>query len=218
MEITERLSLKISTDATFEDDDIKQTIVGYGENFKTIDEVLAKSASNSEDLNIGERYGYGVRVWDSTPSIGEYIGWVNVREGVYAPEWKPLEEYVLGELVRATPDNGNVYKCIVEGRSMMNTPTFLTNDNVEFYDANGNKWSAEYNYEVDDVVFSTDSSSLFYYICETAGLSSTEEPDWGNTPVGTTVIDGSVVWRKEKTVKWKQVDDACNFRPFGKIE
>lgn len=218
METTEKLVLKLTTDATFETDDIKQTIVEYGNNFQKLEYAVSDTGESVEDLIVGHRYELAKKVWDANPQPAGYAGWVNLREGIYAPEWGKLKNYSLNDLIRAKPDNGNVYKCITDGRSMITTPTFLTNVNVEFYDANGSKWIPNKNYELGDVVFSLDSSVIFYYVCETAGLTETDEPLWSNVPVSTTVKDGSVVWRKEKTVKWKQVDASCNFRPFGKIE
>lgn len=218
MENIGNLDLKVVTETTILTDGIKETLIEYGNNFKKLDYDGLESGKNEEDMVVGSEYALGKKVWNAMPTIGDYVGWVNIRKGVYAPEWKPLKTYTTDSLIRAVPDNGNVYKCITEGRSMNKKPTFLTNPNVEFYDANGNKWMPQYNYEVDDVVFSTDGSVVFYYICETAGISSMEEPDWNLISSGTTLIDGSVTWRKEKTVKWKQVNTSSNFRPFGEIK
>lgn len=218
MESTSNLNLKKTTLSTWVEDNPKDTIIEYGENFEKIDLFIAESTGNPEDLVVGKTYYYATRIWDNSPSLGEYIGFVNLREGLYAPKWTPLKNYVIGDYVRAVVDNGNVYQCVVDGRSMNTVPTFLTNTNVEFHDAIGNQWIPNYNYEVDDIVFSTDGSKLFYYICETSGLSDVVEPEWANVIEGTILIDGSVVWRKEKTVIWKQVGASSNFRPFGKIE
>jgi len=218
MENTANLGLKITTPSSWSEDDVKETWLEYGKNFGIIDKIIADSTGNPEELKIGQLYSYGARLWDNSPTIGEHIGFVNVREGVYAPKWEPLKKYTVGDYVRPTTDNGNAYQCVVGGRSMNKTPTFLTNKNIEFYDAIGNQWMANYNYEVDDVVFSTDGTKVYYYICETSGLSDIVEPKWDTVNEGITHIDGSVVWRKEKAIKWKQVASASNFRPFGKIE
>lgn len=210
--------LKVTTDATIETDDIRETIVEYGKNFEKLDYQSADSGSNKEDMKSGKSYELGKKVWNANPSIGDHVGWVNIRDGIFANEWKPLKTHLVGDYIRAVPDNGNVYQCVTAGRTMANKPTFLTNKNVEFYDAKGNKWMPQYNYEVNDVVFETNGSVVFYYICETAGLSSTNEPNWNSHSSGVSFIDGSVTWRKEKTVKWKQVGTSANFRPFGKIE
>lgn len=218
MEKTKNLNLDITTSTSWDLDDVKDTIIKYGDNFDLIDSLISDSINDLAGLTVGTKYPYAKKLLNSTPLLGGYIGWVNIREGVHAPVWLALKAYALGDLIRTTPDNGNVYECVTDGRSMANTPTFLTNSNVEFYDANGNQWMINYNYNINDVVFSTDGNQTFYYICETAGLSDITEPVWNNIPAGTTIIDGSVVWRKEKTVKWKQVNPSCNFRPFGKIE
>lgn len=218
MQTTNKLGLKITTPLTFDTDDIKDTITSYGNNFEVLEEEVTDSIGDITNLTSGRLYKYGKRMWDNTPLLGGFIGWVNVREGVYAPEWRKNTAYLVGDYMRATPDNGNVYQAVVNGKSMMKTPTFLTNPNVEFSDATGNQWMSTYNYDVDDVAFPTDGSTTHYLVCETAGLSDTSEPNWTTIPVGATATDGSVVWRREKTVKWKQVAASCNFRPFGKIE
>lgn len=218
METTKGLKLKITTQDTFKSDDVKETITEYGNNFKTLEKEIAEAVDDISSLEVGRLYKRGEKVWNSYPSIDDYIGWVNIREGVYAHEWSPLSYYSEGDIIRAKPDNGNIYKCISGGRASNSAPNFLTSSGVEFNDARGDKWRPEYNYEANDIVFATNGSQLFYFVCETAGLSSEDEPSWSNIVNGTTTIDGSVVWRKEKTIKWKQIDVSCNFRTFGKIE
>ena len=212
------LTLDIVTNGTFDSDDIKDTIIGYGENFLAIEKYLRESTNTPESLAIGQDVPKGKIMWNENPVIGSYIGWVNTREGKHAPSWKPRTNYSVGQEIKATPDNGNIYRCVTAGRSMINTPTFNVGNGVEFHDANGYKWLPNYNYNVNDVVFAVNGSKLFYYVCETAGITNVTEPSWSSVLSGSTVIDGSVVWRKEATVKWKQVGISSEFRPFGKIE
>ena len=212
------LELDIVTNTTFDTDDIQETIVSYGQNFAKLENQLKVETSRPDDIEFGQHVEIGKKLWNSNPNVGDYVGWVNIREGKHCPAWKPKEHYTVGQEIRATPDNGNVYKCVSAGRSMIKNPTFLLGNGVEFYDAVGNKWFPSYNYEVNDVVFALNGSKLFYYICETAGITDTSEPDWTSVLQGTTVIDGSVVWRKEANVKWKQIGTSADFRPFGKIE
>lgn len=218
METSKNLSLNIVTTTSIKTDKIEDTLIGFGDNFKKIDKVLGNSMSSVAMLKVGTRYMLGERFWNSAPTIGMYIGWVNTREGIHATEWKPLKNYTLNETISAKPDNGNIYKCISEGRSMRNTPIFSTSANAEFYDAVGTNWMDEYNYDVNDVVFPTDGNKNFYFICETSGFSSEIEPNWDSVTSGTTTIDGSVVWRKQKAIRWQQVDTSCDFKPFGKID
>lgn len=218
MENTSEMNLIITTEATFDSDDIKDTIVGYGENFKKIEKHLTEKTNSPELLAVGQYFSKGKMILNQNPNIGDYVGWVNTRNGLHAPSWTPKTNYTIGATIKANPDNGFVYQCVTAGRSMFNNPVFLQGDGVEFYDANGNNWIESYNYQVNDVVFATNGSKLFYYICETAGISDVSEPSWSSINSGTTVIDGSVVWRKEANIKWKQIDNACDFRPFGKIE
>lgn len=212
------MKLKVTTNSTFATDDIQQTVVGYGENFKTIEKYLTETTTSPELIATGQYFEKGKILYNRNPVIGGHVGWVNIREGYHAPLWESKKVYTVGEQVKAKPDNGNIYQCVTAGRAMANSPTFLTGKNVEFYDANGNKWFPNYNYSVNDVVFAVNGSKIYYYICETAGYSSSSEPSWASVQAGTTVIDGTVVWRKETTIKWKQIDVSSNFRPFGKIE
>ncbi|MGE8033864.1 hypothetical protein [Lysinibacillus sp. NPDC093692] len=212
------LELDITTNTTFDNDDIKETIVNYGKNFSAIEKYLRESTSSPNNLAVGQMIEKGKIIWNENPVIGSYVGWVNIREGKHAPSWKPNVNYTVGQEIKATPDNGNIYRCVTAGKSMVNSPTFLQSEGVEFYDAIGNKWFPNYNYKVNDVIFPTNGSKLYYYICETEGLTGENEPVWSSVVTGTTVIDKSVVWRKEATVKWKQVGISSEFRPFGKVE
>jgi len=212
------LELDIVTNSTFDTDDIKETIVKYGENFMSVEKYLREATTTPDSLANGQPIEKGKIIWNSNPVVGGYVGWVNIREGKHAPTWQPKNSYTVGQEIKAKPDNGNIYRCVTAGKSMVQSPTFLVGNGVEFYDANGNKWFPNYNYQVNDVVFAVNGSKLFYYICETAGITGTSEPVWSSVPTSGTVIDGSVVWRKEATIKWKQVDISSEFRPFGKVE
>ena len=218
METTKKLGLKTVTDSSFEKDDIKETIVNYGTNFNKLEDYLTSSVQSIEELQDNTLYSIGHILWNKTPITGGHIGWVATREGIHAKKWKSNKNYIVGDLIKAEPDNGGLYECIVEGKSTTTPPTFLSGLHLEFYDANGQNWRKEYNYEVGDLVFSTNGSKQFYYICETAGYSSSSEPEWSLVQNNTAFIDGSVVWRKAKTIKWKRIGNSCEFRPFGKIE
>lgn len=219
MEETSILKFKITTDSSFDGgDDIKDTITEYGENFIKIENEFSEEVEKLSDISMGNFYRLGKKIWNKHPDIDDYIGWVNIREGTYAPKRKISTLYNEEDLIVPESDNGNVYKCISDGRTSHNQPTFLVSSGVEFFDAEGTNWVSEKNYTVGDIVFPVDETKLFYYTCETSGLSGLSEPSWNNTSVGSTLIDGSVVWRKEKNIKWKQVGTSCNLRPFGKIE
>lgn len=212
------LNLDIVTPSTFDTDDIKETIVSYGNNFSELEKYLKESATSPETISTGQLIENGKIIWNRNPVSNGYVGWVNTREGKHAPEWKPKTRYTVGQEIKAVPDNGNTYTCVVAGRSMANVPTFAVGMGAEFYDANGNKWFPNYNYQVNDVVFAVNGAKTAYFICETAGLTDNVEPIWSSVLAGSTLIDGSVVWRKENTIKWKQSGKSSNFRPFGKIE
>lgn len=212
------LNLEITTTETFELDDIKETIVNYGKNFIDIEKYIRGGELSPEETADGNVVTKGKIVWNDNPTIGSYVGWVNIRTGVHAPEWKPDQAYLAGSVIKAKPDNGNIYTCTVAGKSMSNNPTFLVGTGIEFYDAVGDFWYPDYVYNVNDVVFPTNGSKLFFYVCQTAGITNGTEPSWSSVATGSTVINGSVVWRKEATIRWKQSGVSAGFRPFGKVE
>jgi len=217
---TTNLGLEIATETIrTENVRIDETIIAYGENFKILDNLLGEKASNADDLVQGKEYKVGDRIWNGNPVQGGYVGWVNIRQGIYAKERVAKKKYQVGELIRATPANDNVYECVVTGRAAVKNPVFLTAMGAEFEDAQGTVWEPDKIYQVNDVVFSTDGKKVYYYICETSGKSdSLIEPDWDTYQESTALNDGSVVWRKEKMIIWKQKAKSANFRPFGKID
>lgn len=218
MESKTSIDLKISTDNSFLEDDIKESIVEYGENFVKLYDFIGGYSKGTSLFEIGKMYDNAVRIWNDAPAIGEYVGWVNLRRGVYAPEREVSKNYSKDDLVTSPNQNGYYYKCIENGKTDTSTPLFSTSSNAEFFDVQASQWQGQRNYNVNDTVVSRDGSQIFYFICETAGFSGIGEPNWNNVATGTTVIDGSVVWRKEKNVKWRRMASSCHFRPFGKIE
>lgn len=218
METTNQLELNITTAATFEDDDIKQTIIEYGNNFKALEQYVKNATDSIDELDDNRLYKVGHILWNKTPVSGSFAGWIVIREGIQAKQWLANKKYSIGNLVKPPIDNGGLYECVVEGQSSTTSPVFLNTLNQEFYDVAGATWRSEFNYEVGDLTFPTNGSKLYYYICETAGYSSTTEPIWSSIQNDTAFIDGTVVWRKAKNIIWKKVGTNCEFRPFGKIE
>ncbi len=218
METTNILKLNITTESSFEDDDIKQTIIEYGSNFVKLEKYLKDATPSIEDLSDNKYYPIGHILWNKAPVTGSFIGWVVTREGIQAKKWMPNKNYSIGNLVKPPTDNGGLYECVVNGKSSTTPPTFITSLNQEFQEVTGKSWRNEFNYEVGDLVFPTSSNKTYYYICETAGYSSPIEPEWSSFQNDTAFIDGSVVWRKAKNIIWKKVGTNCEFRPFGKIE
>ncbi|KOS61416.1 hypothetical protein FJQ98_16810 [Lysinibacillus agricola] len=218
METTDQLDLNITTESSFSDDDIKQTIVSYGDNFKKIEQYMKNSTNSIEDLSDNKLYKVGHILWNKTPVITSFVGWVVTREGIQAKNWLPNKNYSIGNLVKPPVDNGGLYECVVDGKSSTTPPTFLTVLDQEFYEVTGSTWRNEFNYEVGNLVFPTNGNKTHYYICETAGYSSPTEPEWASIKNDTAFVDGSVVWRKAKNIIWKRVGTNCEFRPFGKIE
>ena len=213
------LDLKLVTEASYGTDNIKETIISYSDNFTKLEKALKESVTAPSLIPLGQEYDTGVIFWNGAPSTGSYIGWVNTLKGLQVNPWQPKTEVKIGDKVKSIPTNGNYYTCISEGRTVALQPVFYVGAGVEFSDASSAVlWKPNYNYEVNDIVVQTDGSKIFYYICETAGYTNSVEPSWTITPIGSTLIDGSVVWRKEKAVIWKQAGNTAEFRPFGKID
>lgn len=57
-------------------------------------------------------------------------------------------------------------------------------------------WAASTAYDEGDSVIPT-SANGFRYVVTVAGTSAGSEPTWPTTPIGQTVVDGSVTWRLE---------------------
>lgn len=201
-------------------DDVIDTINHLGENFQKIDDLIDNETMTLEYfLTEGVSYPRGMRLWNLTPLIGEYAGWINVQEGTYAPEWEDNTEYSVGDLRMPTTHNGHVYECIESGTSVLNEPMFPVTSGATVLDMRDvQEWIADYAYNVGDIVVPAgESNPYYYYRCTTAGVSGSDSPTWSQTST-TEVVDGSVQWRTYKMVRWQESGDASNFRRFGKIE
>ena len=96
METTTKLDLKIVTEDTFEQDDIKETIINYGKNFSKLEKYLKSTVQSIEDLNENIFYAIGHVIWNKTPAFGSHIGWVATREGIHAKSRIRNKDYVVG--------------------------------------------------------------------------------------------------------------------------
>lgn len=137
METTDGLKLNITTESSFEDDDIKNTIVEYGNNFSKLEKYLKDSTQSIEDLGDNKYYPIGHIMWNKVPASGSYIGWVVTREGIQAKKWLPNKNYSIGNLVKPPVDNGGLYECVVDGKSSTTPPTFITSLQQEFPEVSG---------------------------------------------------------------------------------
>lgn len=200
-------------------DDILLSIEKYGENLEKLDELVDEIVPNINVYLIdGQEYKAGQKVWNEAPSVGDYVGWVNLRTGLHAPKWMPNRKYNVGDIVIPTINNGHYYQCIESGTSSPLEPNFPISSNEEIEDIkNITFWEASKVYEVGDIVRKNAGGKAYYYQCVIAGTSDTVEPNWSDIE-GTTIVDGSVHWYVYKTVKWKEAGISCEFRPFGKIE
>lgn len=199
-------------------DQVDQTIAWLADNFQVIDnhfeELISDAATHPE---MGEFFHAGKKFWNKNASRGDFAGWVNVREGVFAPSWQKQYSYAAGNKVKASPDNGHYYECIIGGTSGMKQPTFPTTSGSLVYDLYGHTaWKPSYHYKLDEIVVATNGDMSYYYKCIIEGASDSVEPAWGNIS-GSTIVDGSVHWYVYKTVQWKEMGASCEFVPFGTI-
>lgn len=200
-------------------DDIADSLDKFGQNFDYIDENIEESTDNLIlFLQTGTLYKRGKRIWNKNPVVGDYVGWINIREGIYAPTWQQLTQYTVGDIVQPNVNNGHYYECIVEGTSCINEPVFpLSSGQTVSESIFATLWTASTFFNVGDIVIPTNGDTSYIYRCITSGTSDSTEPAWIQTD-GTTIVDGSVVWYVHKTVVWQEKGVSCEFRPFGKID
>lgn len=200
------------------EDSVLTTITNIAENFEKLDTKIVETAQALNiHLKIGKIYPRARKIWNGLPSKDGSIGWVNIRDGKYAPTWQERTTYRLGDMVSTQSNNGHVYECIENGVSGVVQPVFPTSTNGLVFDfTNARGWIANSVYAIDSIVLSTDGNQLNYYKCIIAGTSGVVEPKWSLTS-GTTAIDGSAQWQTYKTIKWKEVGASCDFRSFGQI-
>lgn len=195
-------------------DEIHQTIVDLANNFQKISDV-AEIYMNGFPTS-----GYWIvsdRVWSSTPIIGGYAGWINIREGTAASKWSSLTSFTLGDLIVPTIDNGHYYTCTQTGYSAVNEPTFPVTSGGTVEDTMGKTtWQASTTYAINDIVVPSIGNNRFY-VCTVAGISGSTEPIW-STVDGGTVSDGAVVWIGFRILIWQEQGISAHFRPFGKID
>lgn len=214
MEISKRLQLK-KPQIT---DDIQNTIQNLSDNFETIDNNFDETVSDiTAFLTKGRLYDSGKKFWNRIPSLDGFIGWTNIRTGVFAPSWGRQTSYNAGDIVTMGKNDGHYYQCIVGGTSGVNEPFFsLTAESIT-EDLNGvTTWTEGYSYKLDDIVVAKNGDKSFYFKCIQEGTSRSVEPNWTNIS-GSTVIDGTVGWYAYKTIQWKERGASCEFAPFGRV-
>ncbi|WP_068620010.1 hypothetical protein [Paenibacillus tuaregi] len=208
---TKRLQLKIPD---LYHDEFYQFVMDLASNFQTIDDHAEEYA---DSVPVTGQWPLKQRLWNTNPSIGGYIGWVNTRAGTAANKWESLKPYKNGDLVVPHEDNGHVYQCIQTGYSGLKQPVFPVAIDAEVQDTNqAGVWQASKYYEKDELVFPTLDNGRFY-VCIQAGESGDTEPSW-LTNEGATTYDKNAVWASYRIAKWKEAGVSCLFRPFGMIE
>lgn len=214
MILSDKLNLKLPQPS----DETQDIIVWLHENFQKVDEIYDETIADiTSFLTIGKFYNSSKKYWCKTPSIGGFVGWTNIRDGVYAPKWSPERSYKAGDIVTMNKNDGHYYRCTVGGLSGVKEPAFSATANSTTLDLNGaTTWTPRHVYSLNDIVVGTIGDKSFYYKCIQAGTSSTVEPKWTNVSE-TQVNDGSVVWRAYKTVEWKEQGASCEFISFGLV-
>lgn len=219
MQTSKKLNLKYTAQEDLKTDNPKDTVVEYGKNFLKLEDYLLSSASGLDSIKNGEHYTIGFKIWNNMPAVGDFVGWVNIMDGVFARSRKPNTKYSVGDLVTPLQNSYNAYyKCTNEGTTGPKASVF-PNVSTTFYDVdNIESWKPSHSWRKDDTVFATTGDKTYYMKCETAGVSAPTEPLWSTVVENTTTNDGSVTWRKLRNVKWQRQGVSAHFRPFGKIE
>ncbi|RXZ78209.1 hypothetical protein EBB07_29585 [Paenibacillaceae bacterium] len=195
-------------------DEMAQTISDLATNFELIDQYSDVSLDDYPKTGTWDK---NKKVWNKNIKIGEYVGWVNLREGVAAQEWEVLHHYTIGELIHAPGNNGHYYKCIQTGYSGVKTPLFPVASTATVNDTRGaSTWLPTKFYDLFDIVLPSIDNGRFY-VCSVAGVSDTSEPNWA-TPSLSTTRDSSITWTAYRITRWEEQGVSTLFRPFGKIE
>ena len=195
-------------------DEKYQNIQDLATNFQKLYDVSEKYAGSPPTTG---NHVVRQRIWNSTPSIGSYAGWLCTRAGRAAPKWTGLTSYSIGNYIVPTTDNGHVYECIQAGYSAVLEPTFPVVNGSEVQDTRGaTTWTPNKAYKQQDIVFPTVDNGRFY-VCTVAGDSGMFEPVWA-TSNGITTNDGTVVWSSYRIARWREAGIATMYRPFGKID
>lgn len=207
--ITSRLGLV----APSLNDEVHQTIQDLSNNFVKLDD--ASEIYLNHPPQSGE-WPRGKHIWNNSPSVDSYAGWVNIRSGRAAPEWSQLYAYRVGDLVVSNQDNGHVYECTQAGQSGTIEPLFPTGEGQSVVDTRGGTvWQASRSYQLHDIAFPSMDNNRFY-VCTVAGSSGVSEPTWSLLDGGT-VDDHTVVWTGYRIATWREVGVSALFRPFGLI-
>lgn len=196
-------------------DDIDKTIQNLASNFQKLDDVSDIFIS---DIPITGSYLKNQRLWNNDASVGEYIGWINIRQGMAAPFQKRLTYYNVGDKVKDSTDNSHYYIAQTAGTTGVVEPDFPLTANATVKDVKfATLWTRNQYYNVNDMIL-PNSDNGYWYLCQTAGNANNEfEPNWP-TVEGQTITDGNVLWIAHRIITWKESGTSANFRPFGKIE
>lgn len=193
-------------------DNIYQTISDLAVNFQNLSDAAdVRMTSSPMSGNWPKRM-----IWNSDPTIGSYLGWVNVRSGEATPKWTSLTSYNVGTKVSPTSDNSHYYTCIQSGSSGINEPVWPLTSNSTVREISGATfWETGKHYNLNDVVLPTSDNGRFY-LCVQAGNTATTQPNWPTT-AGSILDDNTTRWRCYVIARWQESGTSANFRPFGLI-
>jgi hypothetical protein len=117
----------------------------------------------------------------------------NITAGVNAPGYykRDVPFYFHHKTIIASPHrlwlNISTRGFILEKQKLID----ISHD--EAFDSKAQLWQADHDYQIDDVVYPSDTKSGYYYRCTVAGRSSQLTPVFPQT-LGQTYNDGNVVW------------------------
>ena len=222
METTGKLGLKLTTQATLGIDHPTETIVAYGKNFKIIEDYVATDSEGTDGLKTGETYPMGYRVWNSTPTVGGYVGFVNIRTGTHAERIRLNQQLSVSQLVNPPANllgNSYYYRVVEAGRTPENYVGEIKATTSPFYYAKPNAiWAASSTFKRHDIIIPPGNEGYYFQATEAKGVTGAYAPDWKNVSTNDFIQDGGVRWQKRKDVKLQRAGISTDFRPFGKIE
>jgi len=113
-----------------------------------------------------------------------------VTDGGTWTAWAATTAYTLGQVRRANPDNGHVYKVIAAGTSGTTQPTFPTGSGATVTEPNYLGWAANTSYALGATIA---PGNGHWYQATTAGFSGQTAPAW-STVSGATVAESLTEW------------------------
>lgn len=140
-------------------------------------------------VNPGNGHAYTCTVTGTsatTPPAWPTTSGGTVSDGGSWSAWAPITAYTAGQMAKATPDNGHVYKCTVAGTSGTTQPAFPTGAGATVNEPAYPTWAALTAYTTTSII----AENGHWYQPTVAGRSGASAPAWP-TGSGATVVDNA---------------------------